>query len=132
MTRNYGAIVAVLLTDVEDDASSVMRIPSEHVKEFLEPFHDDVVVPELDDFYNQIQLYLSTNRLTLLGPLSTARAAYAMKAHQLTPAQAVDVADQQAQTLLTQQAQRLAAVEKLLAADGRGANVFANSTTGQL
>lgn len=132
MVRNYGAIQAVLLTDEVEDASTVMRIPMKISAEFLLPYCDDLVSPELSEYLDKIQLYLSTNRMTLLGPLSSARAAYAMQQFQVSEAQAIELANQQAQTLLQQNAQRIKEVSDLMAAEHKRANGFAAPPTRNL
>jgi hypothetical protein len=121
MVRNYGAIDAVLLTDDAED-QSFMRIPVAQSAEFLEPYADDLVAPELNDYYDRIQLYTSSHGLTLLGPLSSARAAFALKNFPVNEAEAIELAEQQARTLMEQQAARGKTIEQLLAAEREKAN----------
>lgn len=132
MVRNYGAIEAVLLSDDVDDLATIIRIPVKVAAEFLEPYCNDVVNPELNEYYDKIQLHLSKGSQTLLGPLSSARAAYAMQKFKINEAEAIDIADQQSKTLLAQHAERNKAVDDLLAAQAERTSGFSNSTTGKL
>lgn len=128
LTRTYGMVVAALLTEnfegATDQRYTLMRMPLDNVKEFLEPYVDDLVAPELNEQYDELQLYVSENNLPLLGPLSSARAAYAMKHKSMSPEQAIAEAENQATFLVTMQMNRLKKIEGMMNADGKTPNVF--------
>ena len=132
MVRNYGVIDAVLLSDEGEDQSTVIRIPVKISAEFLQPYYNDIINPELNEFYDKIQLHLSNNRQTLMGPLSSARAAYAMQQFNVSEVEAISIASEQSRMLLTQHADRNSAVSELLVAEKERANGFSNSTSGKL
>lgn len=117
LTRNYGAVIAVILDDsVPGQDSSILRLPSKNSAEFLEPFVSDILAPGVTPQYDQIQLYLAANNLGPLGPLSSARAALALKLQpEITPAQAVELADLESKLLTQQHAHRLHMIESALA-----------------
>lgn len=117
LTRNYGAVIAVILDDgVPSQDGSILRIPSKNAAEFLEPFSSDIFAPGVSTQYDAIQLYLTANNLALLGPLSSARAALALKTNPaISPAEAVELAAKECLLLTQQQAQRLNMIESALA-----------------
>lgn len=117
LTRNYGAIIAVVLDDKDFNENAIMRIPVLHVAQFIDPFCDDIVIPDMADQYDAVQLYLSDNNLPMIGPLSTARAALAVKAG-MEPQAAIDSAINEGSDLTNQQAKRAAMAEATTAACG--------------
>ena len=99
MVRNHGAIDSVMLAD-DGEAQSSIFIPHGHAEEFLEPYADDIVAAELNGYYDRIQLHSSSHEMTLLGPLSSERAAFALKNFPVNEVKAIEIAEQQARTLL--------------------------------
>jgi hypothetical protein len=79
LTRNYGAILSIVLDDAETSPDCVITINSTYAAEFLEPFSAAALLPEFAKEYDAIQLYLSASNQPMLGLLSSARAALAMR-----------------------------------------------------
>lgn len=115
LARDYGAVIAVILDDSIFTENTVLRVPSQTALELLEPYADDIVAAELSEQYDQLQLYLLQNDRSLLGPLTSARAALAMKRDNLTPESAIEVATQQGALLTERQIERLKIVQRALA-----------------
>lgn len=107
MTRNHGAIIAVILDDTQIDENSLLRFSSVHVEEFLEPYCDDIVAPELSEQYDALQLHVSTQGDSLLGPLTSGRAALIMKNMKFEADQAIILAIQEGRDLVTRQSERV-------------------------
>lgn len=116
LARSYGVITAVVLDDTETSEETTLRIPTAHLAEFLEPLCDDIIVPELTEQYDAIQLMLTTNNQSVLGPLSAARAAFLLKEKNCTPAQAVALAAHEGRRITAQQNERSKMVDRALSA----------------
>lgn len=106
LTRNYGALISVVLDDSESSEDCAFNVVSTHAALFLEPFSDQLVVPEFKNEYDAILLHLSTADLPILGPLSSARAALAMKELHLSVETAIAYAAKLSLLLVEQQAVR--------------------------
>lgn len=135
LTRNHGAVTSILLTDRPDDdvsgKASTMCISAHHCNEFLIPYVDDLIAPELNEQYNALQLHLTNTNQPLEGPLTSARAAYAMKKLGLTPAQAFEISYEQSKEMVAQQEARMKEIENVLNPNGRTPNVFTETWGGQ-
>lgn len=113
LARSYGAVLAILLSDDVSNSLSIMRVPSSKASEFLRPYSDTVVAPELTEQYDHISLYTSQNNLPLVGPLTSARAAYLMKYDGLGVPDAIEQANQQSLDLLVDQEKRMKTISEL-------------------
>jgi hypothetical protein len=116
LARSYGVITAIVLDDTESSEETVLRIPTAHIGEFLEPLCDDILVPELTAQYDSIQLLLTVSNQPILGPLSAARAAFLLKEKNCTPAQAVALAAHEGRRITAQHREREKLVDKALSA----------------
>lgn len=117
LTRNYGAIVAVILDDTDLNEDTFMRIPSVHSTEFLIPYSDDLIAQDLIDQYDAIQLHLTTTGAPKLGPLTSARAAWAMKHKGMPVEGSIKFALAEGERMASEHAARSQLIENLLAAD---------------
>lgn len=110
LVRDYGAITAVVLDDANVVPESIIRLPKTLAAEFIQPYLQDIVDPELSAYYDQVQLYLTQSSQAVLGPLASARAALYMKERGLPADQAVALAFRRGQALIVQNSARLKAL----------------------
>ena len=119
MTRNYGAINAVMLSDSAPGkpapASAVLRLSQAESARYMTHYSEGVVAAQLLPFYSQIDAHCTKMGQPLPGPLAAARAAYAMKAQDATVEDALTLAYQQAEQLIFQQQERASAIEAMAA-----------------
>lgn len=113
LVRNYGAKTVVVLSDLPSVEHKTISMTSKSAPEFLVPYVDGIVATELNDQYDELQAHLAGHGLELLGPLDSARAAYAMKYDGLDVGAAIDFAHTQSLTLSSQQAQRIGVLKDL-------------------
>ena len=114
LCRDYGDITGILLDDAEIDETNLLRIPTKHYAEFLEPFSKTLIVPGMDAEYNALDMYLSYMNRPVLGPLTSARVITKMREHSCSPAVAVQMTTDERNSLIANQIARLKTVDMLM------------------
>lgn len=107
LLRNYGAITAAILDDGDLGPNSVIRLQEAQIHQFVDPYCEGCTDPLLLDQYNEILVFLNENNLTVLGPLTSTRAAIYMKEKNILAGPAIELAVQRGIELTEQQGKRV-------------------------
>ena len=107
LLRNYGAITAVVLDDGDLGPDSIVRLQEAQIHQFVDPYCEGCTDPSLSDQYDEILVFLNENNLTVLGPLTSTRAAIYMREKNTLVGPAIELAVQRGIDLTRQQFKRV-------------------------